>query len=52
MAKAQGVSKDTVNRVWQMNNIKPHLSKSFKISRNPEFIKKLTDVVGVYLNPP
>ncbi len=52
MAKAQGVSKDTVNRLWQMNNIKPHLSKTFKLSRDPQFIEKLTDVVGVYLNPP
>lgn len=52
MAKAQGVSKDMVNRIWQMNNIKPHLTKTFKLSRDPKFIEKLTDVVGVYLNPP
>jgi transposase len=52
MAKAQGVSKDTVHRIWQMNNIKPHLSKTFKISRDPKFLEKLTDVVGVYKNPP
>ena len=52
MAQAQGVSKDTVNRVWQMNNIKPHQSKTFKLSQDPQFIEKLTDVVGVYLNPP
>jgi len=52
MAKAQGVGKDTVNRIWQMNNIKPHLQKTFKVSRDPKFLEKLTDVVGVYLNPP
>lgn len=52
MAKFQGVSKNTVNRIWQMNNIKPHLHKTFKLSRDPNFIDKMTDVVGVYLNPP
>lgn len=52
LAKAQGVSKNTVNRIWQANNIKPHLEKTFKLSRDSKFIEKLTDVVGVYLNPP
>ena len=52
MAKAQGVSKNTVNRLWQLHNLKPHLSQSFKLSRDPKFVEKLTDVVGLYLNPP
>src|SRR5271165_1956816 len=52
MAKAQGVSKATVNRIWQSHQIKPHLSKGFKLSRDPDFLQKLTDVVGLYLNPP
>jgi len=52
LAKAQGVSKNTVNRLWQMHNLKPHLSRTFKLSRDPKFIEKLTDVVGLYLNPP
>src|SRR5438046_909969 len=52
MAKAQGVSKSTVNRLWQLHNLKPHLSRTFKLSRDPKFIEKLTDVVGLYLNPP
>ena len=52
MAKAQGVSKATVNRIWQRNQIKPHLTKGFKLSRDPNFLQKLTDVVGLYLNPP
>src|ERR1700730_19051681 len=52
MAKAQGVSKNTVNRLWQLHNLKPHLSRTFKLSRDPRFIEKLTDVVGLYLNPP
>jgi transposase len=52
MAKAQGVSKNTVNRLWQLHNLKPHLSRTFKLSRDPKFIEKLTDGVGLYLNPP
>jgi transposase len=52
MAQAQGVSKNTVNRLWQLHNLKPHLSRTFKLSRDPKFIEKLTDVVGLYLNPP
>lgn len=52
MAKAQGVSKATVNRLWQLHNVKPHLHQTFKVSRDPKFLAKLTDVVGLYLNPP
>ena len=52
MAEDQGVSKDTVSRLWQMHNIKPHLSRTFKLSRDAKFLEKLTDVVGLYLNPP
>ena len=52
MAEEQGVSKDTVNRLWQLHNIKPHLSRTFKLSRDAKFLEKLTDVVGLYLNPP
>jgi len=52
MAKAQGVSKNTVNRLWQLHNLKPHLGRTFKLSRDPKFVEKLTDVVGLYLNPP
>src|SRR6266699_1821517 len=52
MAEAQGVSKNTVNRLWQLHNIKPHLSRTFKLSRDAKFLEKLTDVVGLYMNPP
>ena len=52
LAQAQGVSKNTVNRLWQLHNLKPHLSRTFKLSRDPKFVEKLTDVVGLYLNPP
>ena len=52
LAKAQGVSKATVNRIWQSHQLKPHRTKGFKLSRDPRFLEKLTDVVGLYLNPP
>ena len=52
MARSQQVSKNTVNRIWQEHNLKPHLSRTFKLSRDPRFLEKLTDVVGLYLNPP
>lgn len=52
MAKAAGVSKATVQRVWRDNGLKPHLVKTFKVSNDPRFVEKLVDVVGLYLNPP
>ena len=52
MAKAQGISKATVNRIWQSHQIKPHRTRGFKLSRDPQFLQKLTEVVGLYLNPP
>jgi transposase len=52
LAAAQGVSKSTIHRLWQDHQLKPHLAKSFKLSRDPKFLEKLTDVVGVYLTPP
>src|SRR5256712_260003 len=52
MAEAQEVSKSTVNNIWQSHNIKPHRTKTFKLSRDARFLEKLTDVVGLYLNPP
>jgi transposase len=52
MAKSQGVSKSTINTIWQAHNLKPHRVETFKLSRDPKFLEKLTDVVGLYLNPP
>jgi transposase len=52
MAKAQGVSKSTVQRIWDSNGLQPHRQETFKLSRDKRFVEKLTDVVGVYLNPP
>jgi len=52
MAKAQGVSPATVQRIWDAHGLKPHRVRVFKISGDPRFTEKLTDVVGLYLNPP
>ena len=52
MAKAQGVSHATVQRIWEAHGLQPHRIKTFKLSRDKRFVDKLTDVVGVYLNPP
>jgi len=52
MAKAQGLSEATIRRIWKRYNLKPHLIKTFKLSRDKQFIQKLYDVVGLYLNPP
>jgi len=52
MAKSQGVSKSTVSNIWRSHNVKPHRVKRFKLSRDPRFLEKLTDLVGLYLNPP
>ena len=52
MAQNQGVSKSTVNNIWRAHNLQPHRTESFKLSRDPKFLEKMTDVVGLYLNPP
>ena len=52
MAGAAGVSKATVQRLWSANDIKPHATRTFKLSNDKHFEKKFWDVVGLYLNPP
>ena len=52
MAQEVGVHHTTVHRIWKLHGIKPHLTQSFKLSRDPEFEEKLIDVVGIYMNPP
>ena len=52
MAKRHGVSHELVKRVWHAHGLKPHLARTFKLSNDPQFIEKLTDVVGLYLHPP
>ena len=52
MARAQGVSHTTVQKIWAARGIKPHRVETFKLSKDPRFEEKLADVVGLYLNPP
>jgi transposase len=52
MAKAVGISHTSVQRIWAQAGLKPHLIRKFKLSNDPKFAEKVTDVVGLYLNPP
>jgi transposase len=52
LAKALDMSDSTVGRVWRAHGLKPHLARTFKVSKDPRFAEKLEDVVGLYLNPP
>jgi transposase len=52
MAKSVGVSKATVQRLWSANEIKPHITRTFKLSNDKQFERKFWDVIGLYLNPP
>jgi transposase len=52
MAQATGMSASTVGRIWRAFGLKPHLVDSFKLSPDPQFIEKVRDIVGLYLNPP
>src|SRR5437867_11409520 len=52
LAKQCGVSHMTVARIWDAHGLQPHRVKTFKLSRDKQFVEKLTDVVGLYLNPP
>ncbi len=52
LAKEVGVSHVTVARVWEAHGLQPHRVKTFKLSNDTRFVEKLTDVVGLYLNPP
>lgn len=52
MAAELGVSAASISRHWRAKGLKPHLVRSFKVSRDPKFIEKLEDVVGLYLAPP
>lgn len=51
-AEAQGVSESTDHDIWQSHHLQPHRDKTFKRSRDAKFLEKLTDGVGLYLNPP
>ena len=52
MAAQLGVAPSTVMRHWQANGLKPHTVRGFKISRDPQFVEKLEDIVGLYMSPP
>jgi transposase len=52
MAARSGLSPSTVGRIWKAFGLKPHRVETFKLSKDPQFIEKLRDVVGLYLNPP
>ncbi len=52
MAKESGLSKSTVGRIWKAFGLKPHLVDTFKISNDPQFIDKVRDIVGRYVDPP
>jgi len=52
MARHAGVSKSQVHRLWRANELKPHLRRTFKLSKDKDFEKKFWDVIGLYLNPP
>lgn len=52
LAKAKKLSHMTVHRIWKAHGLKPHLVRTFKLSRDKHFVEKLRDVVGLYLNPP
>lgn len=52
MAQATGMSQTAVSRIWCAFGLKPHQVESFKLSSDPQFIEKVRDIVGLYLNPP
>jgi transposase len=52
MAEHVGMSHTTVSRIWNAHELKAHLVRTFKLSRDKQFIDKLRDVIGLYLNPP
>jgi transposase len=52
MAKKAGISHTMVGRIWRTFGLKPHVSRSFRMSPDPQFVAKVRDVVGLYMNPP
>jgi hypothetical protein len=52
MAAHSGLSRSTVGRIWRAFRLQPHRSETFKLSTDPQFIDKVRDVVGLYLDPP
>ena len=52
MAKEVGISISSVQRIWRAHKLQPHRIRTFKLSRDPQFVAKLQDIVGLYVDPP
>jgi transposase len=52
MAAVCGLSRSSVNRIWRKYGLKPHRQKTFKLSKDPNFVEKVQDIVGLYMAPP
>jgi transposase len=52
MARAEGVSEKTIRNIWHQHGLQPHRVTRFKLSKDPHFVDKLRDIVGLYLQPP
>ncbi len=52
MARATGMSQSAISRIWRAFGLKPHLEQTWKLSADPQFIDKVRDIVGLYLDPP
>src|SRR5512144_1703550 len=52
MAAKVGIAPSSVHKIWKAHGLKPHLVETFKLSRDPDFVAKVEDVVGLYLDPP
>ena len=52
MARSSGISASAVRRIWKAHGLQPHRCRQFKLSNDPDFVAKLRDVVGLYVDPP
>jgi hypothetical protein len=52
MARASGISASAIRRIWNAHGLQPHRCRQFKLSKDPNFVAKLRDVVGLYVDPP
>ena len=52
MARRSGLSQSAVSRIWRAFALQPHRTETFKLSKDPLFIEKVRDIVGLYLTPP
>src|SRR6476619_3419238 len=52
MARASGISASAARRIWKAHGLQPHRYRQFKLSNDPDFVDKLRDVIGLYVDPP